>query len=168
MSAAPLLLVAAGGMLVSILVGRAAERFWLTATLVGATAALVAAGRVLAGGAEWEWRSGFLLGGEALHLRLDAVSALFLVLLCVVGGAGAVYGRGYWTERAHPRSARLRPCLVERFGDVPWAGARHGQWLAFSHRMGAVHRQRLFSRDAGAAKATRYGRRAGSTWRRRT
>jgi hydrogenase-4 component B len=93
-------------MVLSILVGRVAERFWLTATLVGATAALVAAVRVLAGGADWEWRSGFLLGGEPLHLRLDAVSALFLVLLCVVGGAGAVYGRGYWTERAHPRSAR--------------------------------------------------------------
>jgi hydrogenase-4 component B len=41
-----------------------------------------------------------------VHLRLDAVSALFLALLGLVGGAGAVYGRDYWTERAHPRSAR--------------------------------------------------------------
>jgi len=46
------------------------------------------------------------LGGEVVHLRLDAVSALFLALLGLVGGAGAAYGREYWTERAHPRSAR--------------------------------------------------------------
>jgi hydrogenase-4 component B len=106
MTSAPLLFVGAAGMFLSILVGRAAERLWLTTVLVGTIAALVAAVTVLAGGADWEWRSGFLLGGEPLHLRLDPVSALFLVLLCVVAGAGAVYGREYWTQRAHPRSAR--------------------------------------------------------------
>ena len=60
---------------------------------------------VLFGGADWEWRSGFLLGGEPLHLRLDAVSALFLVLLSVVGGAGGVYAREYWSDHHYPASA---------------------------------------------------------------
>jgi hydrogenase-4 component B len=57
-------------------------------------------------GAGWEWSSGFLVGGEPLHLRLDGLSAFFLVLLCVVGGAGSVYSRDYWPDKAHPRSAR--------------------------------------------------------------
>ena len=104
MSAAPLLSLAAGGMLVSILAGRGAERVWLTATLAGMVAALAAAVTVLAGGADWEWRSGFLVGGEALQFRLDAISAFFLVLLCVVGGVCAVYGREYWADVRHPRS----------------------------------------------------------------
>ncbi|MBI4622336.1 MAG: NADH-quinone oxidoreductase subunit H [Verrucomicrobia bacterium] len=46
-------------------------------------------------------------------MRLDGISALFLALLSVVGGAGAVYAREYWADQAHPRSARL--------GRVWWA-----------------------------------------------
>lgn len=106
MTAAPLLLVAAAGMSLAILVGRVTERLWLTAMLLSMIAALVAAVRVLSGGTEWEWRSGFLLGGAPLHLRLDGISALFLVLLCVVGGAASVYACEYWSEKAHPSSAR--------------------------------------------------------------
>ncbi len=75
------------------------------ATLLGATAALLAAGSVLFAGANWEWRSSFAAGGEPLHLRLDAVSAFFLALLALLGGAGAVYAGEYWSEKAHPRSA---------------------------------------------------------------
>ena len=78
---------------------------WLALTLAGASSALGAAAMVLYGGAPWEWRSAFALGGEAVHMRLDAVSAMFLALLGVVGGAGAVYARGYWTDAEHPRSA---------------------------------------------------------------
>jgi len=92
--------------LLGILLGRAMPRLWLAATLAGVIAALAAAVAVLTGG-DWEWRNGFLVGGEPLHLRLDAISALFLVLLCVIGGAGAVYGRGYWTDGQHPRSGPM-------------------------------------------------------------
>ena len=60
---------------------------------------------VLLGAADWEWRSGISLGGEPLHLRLDGVSALFLVVLGVVGGAGAVYSREYWSDQDYPASA---------------------------------------------------------------
>lgn len=87
MTAAPLLLVTAGGMLLGILAGRLAPRLWLTATLVGALTALVGAVTVLVGGPDWEWRSGFLGDDEPLHLQLNGISAFFLVLLCAVGGA---------------------------------------------------------------------------------
>src|SRR5450830_1847197 len=106
MNIGTLFLIAAAGMFLAILVGRIAPRLWLAATLAGVTAALVAAVSVLTGGADWDWRIGFLLGGEPLHLRLDSLSAFFMVLLCVVGGAGSVYAREYWPDAEHPRSAR--------------------------------------------------------------
>jgi hydrogenase-4 component B len=61
---------------------------------------------VLTGTAEWEWRSTTLrVGGELLHLRLDALSALFLILVGVIGGTGAVYATEYWSDKHYPRSA---------------------------------------------------------------
>jgi len=101
-----LLLIAAMGMLVGILGGRFSPRLWLWATLIGGFAALFAAVQVLAGGPEWNWRSDLIVCGEPLHLRLDGVSSVFIALLSVLGGAGAVYSREYWTDGAHPRSAR--------------------------------------------------------------
>jgi hydrogenase-4 component B len=83
-----------------------APHCWLSALLASALTALAAAAWVLATGNAWEWRSAFLIGGESVHLRLDGVSALFLALLAVVGGAGAAYSREYWAERAHPVSAQ--------------------------------------------------------------
>ena len=108
------LLIAAAAMFTSLGVGRKSPRAWLAITLVGVAAALWAAVTVLTDGTSWEWRSSFLLGGEPLHLRLDSLSAFFLVLLCVVGGAGSVYAREYWADAAHPRSARA--------GRVWWTG----------------------------------------------
>ncbi|MDO8542420.1 MAG: proton-conducting transporter membrane subunit [Opitutaceae bacterium] len=104
MSLGPLLFSAALGQLAA-LAGRRMPRFWLVSTVLGAVAALATAGSVLFQGAEWEWRSSFLVGGEFLYLRLDGVSALFLALLAVLGGAGAVYASEYWPDKAHPRSA---------------------------------------------------------------
>ena len=97
--------VAAVAMLAGIAAGRTAPRGWLGVTLVGLSAAFAAALGVLAGGRAWEWRNGFTVGGEALHLRLDGISALFLALLCVVGGAASVYAGEYWPDKEHPRSA---------------------------------------------------------------
>ncbi len=80
-------------------------RVWLGLTLAGAAAAVGAAVVVLVTGNEWEWRSGFLIGGEGLHVRLDGLSGLFVVLAAGVGAAGAVYSLGYWAERQYPASA---------------------------------------------------------------
>lgn len=103
---ATLLLLAASGMLAGMLAGWVAPRLWLVVTLAGVAAAFAAAVGVLAGGVAWEWRSALAVGGEPLHLQLDAISAFFLVLVSVIGGAGAVYAREYWADRVHPRSAR--------------------------------------------------------------
>jgi hydrogenase-4 component B len=101
-----LLLVAAAAMLTSIGAGWRAPRVWLAAVLTSLAAVLAAALAVLGGGAEWVWRGGIAVGGEGLYLRLDAISALFLALLGVVGAAASVYAGEYWAEAAHPRSAR--------------------------------------------------------------
>ncbi len=106
MTPGSLLLVAVLCSFAAILAGRGMPRLWLGLTLVSAAAALAVAVSVLAGAADWDWRSSISVGGEPLHLRLDSVSAFFLVLLCVVGGAASVYACEYWADAAHPRSAR--------------------------------------------------------------
>jgi len=100
-----LLAIAAVATGASLLSAGRAPRAWLALLLTGQAAALGAAGWVLAGGPEWEWQGGLAIGGEAVQLRLDAVSAWFLALVAVVGGAGAVYAREYWSPEAHPVSA---------------------------------------------------------------
>jgi hydrogenase-4 component B len=101
-----LLAIAAAGMLFSILVGTRAPGWWLAGVLGGAAGGLGGAVQVLTTGTVWDWRSALSLGGETVHLRLDGVSALFLALLSLMSGAGAVYAGEYWTERAHPTSVR--------------------------------------------------------------
>ncbi len=105
MTPGALLLLAAVSLVAGIGSGPWFSRTWLALTLAGATAGLTAALSVLLGAADWEWPSAFSVGGEFIHLRLDGVSALFLALLCVVGGAGAVYAREYWSEEHYPASA---------------------------------------------------------------
>jgi hydrogenase-4 component B len=105
MTPGELLLLAAVSLVAGIVLGPWLSRIWLAFTLAGATAGLTAALSVLLGARDWEWRSAFSLGGEAVHLRLDGLSAMFLALLCVVGGAGAVYAREYWSEEHYRASA---------------------------------------------------------------
>lgn len=100
-----LLLISAVSLAVSIVVGPKLSRTWLALILTGAVAACGASLLVLRRAAEWEWRSTFSMGGELLHLRLDALSGLFLMLVGVIGGAGAVYATGYWSDEQHPKSA---------------------------------------------------------------
>lgn len=101
----PLLLLAFVALVTAILVGVRSSRWWLGLTVTGAVAGLGAALTVLLGATDWEWQSEFSLGGELIHLRLDGVSALFLALLSVVGGTGAVYAQEYWSEQHYPASA---------------------------------------------------------------
>lgn len=101
-----MLLVAAVALFLAILTGGSSSRSWLAATLIGAVSALLAAVAVWFYGATWDWRSTMTVGGEHIHLRLDNISVLFVALLSVVGGLGAVYAREYWADEAHPRSAR--------------------------------------------------------------
>lgn len=101
-----LLSVAALGFISGMVLGPRRPRLWLTTTLLGAGALLAAALAVLLGAApEWDWLGTFSMGGERPHLRLDALGAMFLALLALVGAAGAAYSRGYWSDRDYPRSA---------------------------------------------------------------
>jgi hydrogenase-4 component B len=99
------LVFAAGAGVVVGLCGSRAPRVWLTATVAGAAAALAAALWVLIAGQTWDWRFAVTLGGEALHLRLDGISAFFLALLALVGGLCSIYAHGYWRDEDHPASA---------------------------------------------------------------
>src|ERR1700690_3253947 len=101
-----LLAISGVGMLASILAGVRAPKLWLSGVLVGAAGGLGAAVVALVTGVVWDWQCALTIGGVVVHLRRDAVSALFLALLGLVGGAVAVYGREFRTDRAHPRSAR--------------------------------------------------------------
>lgn len=100
-----LLFLATACLLTSIAIGTKCGRTSLLFTLAGTMAGFWAALSVLLGAADWEWKSAFLLGGEAVHLRLDGVSAIFLVLVCVIGASGAVYAREYWSDQHYPASA---------------------------------------------------------------
>ena len=106
MRSQPLLTFAALAIAASIVLAASRwSRTWLVLTLAGTSAAFAAALRVLLGNATWEQRSDIALGGESVHLLLDPVSALFLVLICVIGAVGACYGRAYWSDADHPASA---------------------------------------------------------------
>jgi hydrogenase-4 component B len=100
-----LLLLAGLALATSSVAGFRRPRLWLALTVAGAAAGLIAALWVLLGGDNWEWQSGFRLGGQTLHLRLDGLSAWFLLLVSVVGGAGAIYAREYWNDQHNPSSA---------------------------------------------------------------
>ena len=100
-----LLAIAAGGFALGVAGAHRFPRVWLALVLAGTIALLGAAVPVLLGGGEWQWRSDFPVAGQPLHLRLDAISALFLALVAVLGGSGAIYAHGYWPDRDYPRSA---------------------------------------------------------------
>jgi hydrogenase-4 component B len=87
---------------------RYSRRVWLGATLLSCVAGLAAAVLILSGASDtpWTWSPAFAVCGERIGLRFDALSALFLALTCVVGGVGAIYGGEYWSDKAHPRTAR--------------------------------------------------------------
>ena len=99
-----LLLIAGVGLAAGISVFKF-PRVWLAATLTGAIAAFAAAVWMLAGGVTWDWQPNIVIGGEKLHLQLDGLSAFFLILLSVLGGAGALYSSEYWSDKNHPASA---------------------------------------------------------------
>lgn len=114
MNPGALLLASGASLVASIAIGKRFPRWWLAMVLAGVLAGLGAALSVLLGTTDWEWRSTLEVGGQLVFLRLDALSALFLVLVSVVSGAGAVYAHEYWSAEHYPASAPR--------GRVWWSG----------------------------------------------
>lgn len=78
---------------------RGATALSLLASAVGLLGALLPAG---AARVDLPWA----LPGARLLVEVDGLSAVFLVPLFVVSGAGALFSQGYWTARDHPRTNR--------------------------------------------------------------
>lgn len=105
MNSGLLLLLSLGGLLGGLLGACHGRRVWLACTVFGAAAALGASAGVLATGSAWNWQSSFSVASQPVHLQLDSLSAFFLALLSVLGGAGSLYSCEYWADARHPRSA---------------------------------------------------------------
>lgn len=100
-----LIAIALLALVIGSLLGKWMPRCWLALTMIGALALLTAACSTLTTGSEWHWRGDLSVGGDQVHLRLDVLSAWFLVLVAVASGAGAAYAQGYWPDRGQPESA---------------------------------------------------------------
>jgi hydrogenase-4 component B len=96
------------GAFIGLIIGMAAfrtPRVWLAATLLGAGAAFAAGAWQLVNDTAWVWQPFIFVGGEQVHLRIDNLSAFFLVLVSLLGAAGTLYAHEYWTDKNHPISA---------------------------------------------------------------
>lgn len=74
--------------------------------LAGVTSAAVGVAGALAAGVPLLLSRPWMVPGGELALRLDPLAALFILPLCAVVGAGAIYGLGYWPQRDHPGNGR--------------------------------------------------------------
>jgi hydrogenase-4 component B len=85
--------------------GRACERF---AAYALALAALLACASVACSfaGASREIAAAWSVPGGRLAVRVDAVSAMFVVQIAVIAALGAWYGLEYWRQREHPHDGR--------------------------------------------------------------
>jgi hydrogenase-4 component B len=83
----------------------AGERIAAAFMALGATAAVVGAALGLArpgDGIRLPWA---VPGGE-LNVRIDAISAMFVLQIFVIGFLGVIYGLGYWRQAEHPDNGR--------------------------------------------------------------
>jgi hydrogenase-4 component B len=112
------LLMGASGILCLVLPARGGARDALFAVLMAAAGATGAASAIstLAAGTSALHESAWLVPLGRLALRIDAISALFLVPVFLVPALGAVFGAAYWCERDNPRTA---PALRVFYGLTP-------------------------------------------------
>lgn len=86
--------------------GRGGERLYVVLmTLAGVGACVGAIGALAWGWSEeisWAW----LVPGGRFAVRVDALSAMFVLQIAVLAVLGAWYGLEYWPQRAHPYDGR--------------------------------------------------------------
>ncbi|MCC7539099.1 MAG: hydrogenase [Deltaproteobacteria bacterium] len=86
--------------------GPARERLFTGAMTVAAVCAAVAALVALFGGTSQELSAPWPVPGGQLAIRVDAISAMFVLQIALLAGLGAWYGLAYWPQRDHPRDGR--------------------------------------------------------------
>jgi formate hydrogenlyase subunit 3/multisubunit Na+/H+ antiporter MnhD subunit len=86
--------------------GDSIQRIVVALFTVGALVGLAAALRVLALGGAGELRMAWNLPGAEFQLRIDRLSAWFLVPIFFISGLGAWYGLEYWRLADHPTNGR--------------------------------------------------------------
>jgi hydrogenase-4 component B len=85
----------------------AAERSWAAAMGVASACGLGAGiSALLGGGAGSAFELPWSVPGGRLSIRVDALSALFVVQISLIAALGAVFGLEYWAQRDHPQNAR--------------------------------------------------------------
>ncbi len=78
------------------------QRIATVLTVMGALLGLLGGGYTLWTGVSEKAELPGIFPGTMLHLRMDSLSAFFLVLIFFMAAAGAVYGEGYWRQKEHP------------------------------------------------------------------
>jgi hydrogenase-4 component B len=86
--------------------GRWGERLFAALVTLGAACASAGAVGALALGASHELSAPWQVPGGRLALRVDAISAMFVLQIALIAALGAWYGLEYWAQRAHPRNGR--------------------------------------------------------------
>jgi len=106
---AALVLHLAGGAVPAFGRSRAAERAGAVLSCTASLAGLAAAVGALLSSEPGLLAAPWQVPGGAILLRLDALAAVFLLVIFLVSGLGSVYGLDYWPRVERPRSAaRLR------------------------------------------------------------
>ena len=94
--------------------GRRSQRGQEIATLLSIVGALLGAVAALVALSDGRVETLTLAGPLAalpLHLRMDPLTAFFLLPVFVLGGAGALYGARYWRQVEHPENGlKVRLC----------------------------------------------------------
>jgi len=92
--------------------GRGGERAATALLATGAACAIAGAVRVLIAPETAEpLRFAWSVPAGALHVEVDALSAMFVIQVFGLAALGAIYGLGYWAQAAHPDNGRkLRAC----------------------------------------------------------
>lgn len=100
-------LLGAGALSAPLFSGPRTRLLGPAAAVSGALPAAAAALAVLCTGEAWDIARVWQMPLGTLHIGMDPLSAVFVLLVAVIGAAGAVYGHGYMEVRSVERKVRL-------------------------------------------------------------
>jgi len=86
--------------------GAAADRLWAATMVAGGACGLASGLCTLVSGAARDLELPWSVPAGRLVIRVDALSAVFVVQISLIAALGAIYAIGYWAEREHASNAR--------------------------------------------------------------